>query len=280
MAGRGFSRAGASDAQLHVYAQILPGGFLHYGYFDDPSVEPEALSLRDVERAQSRYAEIIVEQVSDRSTPVFDVGCGMGGLLKLLLEEGLSPVALTPDSVQVEYVKQKYPNVPVVESKFEQVPDGMYRNFFGTVITSESLQYMRLEESLAVLGRILRPGGRWIVTDYFRLSEGGERKSGHSWNEFLGKLHDGGWEIVYQRDITTNVLPTLAYFEMWGRRVGMPLFRFSVEKFQRKHPAFYFLLGEAVADLDAYIRDHLKLVDPALFAQEKKYMLLVIERGT
>ena len=33
------------DAQLKLYSQILKGDFLHYGYFDDPTIKPEDISL-------------------------------------------------------------------------------------------------------------------------------------------------------------------------------------------------------------------------------------------
>lgn len=266
------------DVQLKLYSQILPGDFLHYGYFDDPSIAPEALSLYDIQRAQLRYAELLLEQISDKDAPVFDIGCGMGGLLNLLLEKGFSPVALTPDRREAEYIKQKYPTIPLIEGKFEAMSERSYQHFFGTVVTSESLQYLKLDKALPTVDRLLRPGGRWVVSDYFRISEAAERKSGHRWEQFLKKLQETSCEIVYQQDITKNVLPMLAYVDMWGRRAGFPLFSFSIEKLQKKHPAIYFLLEEAIQDLKGYINDHLDLVSPEIFAREKKYMLLVIEK--
>lgn len=266
------------DPQLRVYSQILSADFLHYGYFDDPSVAPEALSLRDIERAQLRYTELLLERISDRDAPVLDVGCGMGGLLNLLLEKGFSPVALTPDHTDAEYIKKKYPYIPIIESKFEDMPETSYQEFFGTVVTSESLQYLNLDKAIGTVDRILRPGGRWIVSDYFRINETTERGSGHEWQRFVRKLQETECRIVHQQDITKNVLPTLAYIDMWGRRAGLPVVTFSIEKLQKKHPALYFLLQEAIQDLKVYITDHVDLVSPDIFAQEKKYMLLVIEK--
>lgn len=266
------------DLQLKVYSQILSADFLHYGYFDDPSVAPEALSLRDIQRAQLRYAELLLEQISDRDAPVFDVGCGMGGLLNLLLEKGFSPVALTPDHTGAEYIKKKYPDIPIIEKKLEEMPETYYQNFFGTVVTSESLQYLNLDKAIKTIDRILRPGGRWIVSDYFRINKTNERRSGHEWQRFLKKLQETDYRIVHQQDITKNVLPTLAYIHMWGRRAVLPVVTFSIEKLQKKHPTLDFLLQEATQDLKVYITDHLDLVSPDIFAREKKYMLLVIEK--
>lgn len=33
------------DPQLKLYAQILPQGFLHYGFFDDTQIQPQNISL-------------------------------------------------------------------------------------------------------------------------------------------------------------------------------------------------------------------------------------------
>ena len=139
------------DAQLRFYSKVVPGDFLHYGYFDDPDVAPEALSVNDLQRAQLRYAELLLEQVADTDGPVLDVGCGMGGLLNLLLEKRLTAVALTPNRAEARYIKEKYPSVPLIERRFEQMPGGSYQHFFGTIITSESLQYLQLDEALPML---------------------------------------------------------------------------------------------------------------------------------
>ena len=36
------------DAQLKLYSQILKGDFLHYGYFDNPEIKPEDISLNQI----------------------------------------------------------------------------------------------------------------------------------------------------------------------------------------------------------------------------------------
>jgi len=267
-----------NDKQLKVYSQVLSADFLHYGYFDDPSIVPEALSLHDIEQAQLRYAQLLLGQISDKGAPVLDVGCGMGGLLNLLLEKGFSPFALTPDREQAQYVREKYSTVPIIEGKFEDMPEDRYRDFFGTIITSESLQYLDLDKAPRRVDRLLKTGGRWIVGDYFRITETRERKSGHVWEKFLEKLEGTSCKLVYQQDITRNVLPTLAYVDMWGRKAGLPAVTFSIEKLQKKHPAVYFLFAELIEDLRVYIADHLDLVSPEIFAREKKYMLLILEK--
>ena len=264
------------DPQLKLYAKILPGDFLHYGYFDDAKIQPQDLSLNDIYRAQLRYAELLLAEIEDRDSPVLDVGCGMGGLVKLMLDKGLNPVALSPDRTQVNHIKTKYPQVPVIESRFEDISP--VDNRYGTIITSESLQYLNLEASLPLFEKLLRPGGRWLVCDYFRIGPAKER-SGHQWNDFEQRILDAGWKFIQQQDITANVLPTIGYAHMWGENIVRPLLDFALEKLQTKHPAAHYVLEETIEGIDEKVDRNLEVVNPETFAASKKYMLLVLARS-
>ena len=48
--GRKKHRHAYDDAQLALYAKVLPSDFLHFGYFDDPTRQPEDVSLSEVVR--------------------------------------------------------------------------------------------------------------------------------------------------------------------------------------------------------------------------------------
>ena len=39
---------------------------LHYGYFDDINISPDSISIKDLENAQMRYVEIIIEQILNK----------------------------------------------------------------------------------------------------------------------------------------------------------------------------------------------------------------------
>jgi len=268
----------ADDAQLKLYGQILPGGFLNYGYSDNPTQPPEKMCLEDIEKAQVRYGERLVNLVVDKENPVLDSGCGMGGLTGLLLGKGFKPTALTPNRTQIRHVRQTYPQVPMIEGKLEQIKLAQFHRAFGTVITSESFQYVKLTQGLDVIEQILQPGGRWILCDYFR-TECSAHKSGHLWTDFTSALQRHGWRIVVHEDITANVLPTIAYVHMWGRRFGLPVAQFATERLERKRPALHYILQDLIGKAREQIQEHLDIVDPAIFAREKKYMTLVIERA-
>jgi cyclopropane fatty-acyl-phospholipid synthase-like methyltransferase len=276
--GRKAHRHTFDDAQLALYSKILPSDFLHYGYFEDTQLRPEEMSLSDVARAQTRYAELLLEWVSDREHPVLDVGCGMGGLSRMLRDREFKPVALTPDRLQAAHVGATLPGVPVMRCKFEALAADAHRQEFGTIITSESLQYLKLAQALPILETILRPGGRWVACDYFQINPSADR-SCHVWDDFAQQVAAAGWKFTVQRDITAHVLPMLGYIHMWATRFGVPLMQFAFLRLRRKQPAVHHLAGGVLEMLEDLAARNIALIDPAQFAQSKRYMLCALERA-
>ena len=264
------------DAQLKLYHQLLPGDFLHYGYFNDPSIRPQDISLNMIYQAQEQYGQNIVDLITDKENEVLDIGCGMGGLLRLMNKQGYKAIALTPDRNQVYHIGQTYPN-QVLSIRFEDLDVSANKDRYGTVITSESLQYLNQDIALPLIKDILKSNGRWIACDYFRTGDAAE-KSGHEWDSFVAKLAKYGLKITSQRDITPHILPTIAYVDMWASQVGMPIKDFILGKLKVKSPGLLYALEGSLPLIDEKITKNLKTINPAEFAAKKKYMLLVIEK--
>ncbi len=265
----------AEDAQLKLYSKILKGDFLHYGYFDNPDLAAEDISFSMIYRAQERYAEKILDLIPEGKKQVLDVGCGMGGLLGMLNSRGHKAVGLTPDIHQVQYIRDHYPN-PTLHCRFEEIPLAEYRGAFDVIITSESLQYLKLDESLPLIQELLRPGGCWIACDYFRQTPESFEKSGHIWTDFELQLKKGGFNLESCEDITPHILPTIAFAHLWGQRVGLPVLDFLVEKLRVKNPGWYYLAEDMIPELMEKVEKNLKVVDPVQFAAVKKYLLMKI----
>ncbi len=265
------------DAQLKLYGQILKGDFLHYGYFDDPNIKAEDISLNMIYHAQWRYADLLASKIENTQGEILDIGCGMGGLIKILLERGMKPVALTPDKTQIHHITEKYPQVQRYHCRFEDIPLEENRNRFTTLITSESLQYLKLDEALPLLYNISTPDAQWVACDYFRTGDKAE-KSGHQWNVFLEKLHASGWEIVYEQDVTPNILPTIAYVYHWGNNILKPLVDFGIGKMEVKAPGWHYAAAETIEKLKEKLEKNLRTVDPELFGANKRYKLLVFKK--
>ena len=277
-------RRASNDAELQLIAQILPSGFLHYGYFDDPDRDPATISIADVFAAQHRYAEVLAEQITNSNQEVLDVGSGMGGLIRLLQSRGFKVAGLTPEHTQVHYIEKNFPGVPVYHSKFEEIDPTAHAGRYGTVVTSESLQYLKLDQALPLLRTVLRPGGRWVACDYFRTAEpepelaaaNRAKDSGHFYGEFRRRIEAAGWRVEHERDITENVLPTLRCAYMWGRSMGLPFLRFGFAKLRRKNPGVHYLLEDALADVESVLAEKLEIVNPESFAERKRYVLLTM----
>lgn len=262
------------DAQLKLYGELLPGGFLHYGYFEDTTIEPREISLADLERAQLRYANEMLESIGPDDGPILDVGCGMGGLSRLLLERGLQPVALSPDAHQIAHIQETYPDIETLQMRFEDLPADGHAARYDVVLTAESLQYLKMDVALPLIQRVLKPGGRWLACDYFR--NGDEESVAETWESFAQRLETHGFEVCQKRDITPNVLPTLRYLHLWGAEIAQPILNFCVGKIRRKAPGLHHLLEESLETLDGRVKHHLTLVDPQRFAENYQYLLLEI----
>jgi hypothetical protein len=199
----------------------------------------------------------------------------MGGLASLLLKKHFQTEALTPNANQVQYIKIKYPDLVCHHKKLEDFNAGKK---YGTIINAESLQYIRLAEAFKKADQLLLPGGRWIITDYFRIHENAANHSGHLLAEFLDTAAAGKWNIITQLDITPNILPTLKLVNVYVDRFLLPLKHYGAEKLRYKKAWLYYLTQPFRESAEKKLTKELAAVDPVLFAEEKKYMLFVLEK--
>lgn len=266
----------ADDLELALYGSMFGNNFLHYGYFADPSIDPETISLATVKQAMDDYASLLVQRVQ-AGERVLDVGCGMGGLLARLDAAGARPTGVTPNRAHAEHIHRQWPGVPLIESTFEAVDPSRYTPF-DALINAESFQYIDLDAGMKNVRALLKPateGGRWINIDYFRLVPSAKNRSGHLLADFEAACARHGFVVREQVDVTENVLPSLAYGRQLATRFALPLVRFGADKFFLKRP----FLGYLFADKLRTKLDGVKLhtLDPDVFRREKRYLLFVLE---
>lgn len=263
------------DLELYLYSKILKNDMLHYGYFEDTGIKPETISLQQLEDAQVLYSENIIQQIKDTESPILDVGCGMGGLAKMMSDKDLKVEVLTPNKNQIAHIQHKYPHLKHYKTKFEKLET---ENTYGTIIHSESLQYINLDDAFQKVEQLLYPTGRWIITDYFRLHSDGINTSGHLLADFKVKLAEYGWKIVYEQDITPNVLPTLGFINMYVDRFLYPLKHFAYEKLRYKNAWLFSMTSDFQESIDKKIDKEMASIDVQKFVNEKKYMLFTLVR--
>ena len=266
----------ADDLELTLYASIFGNDFLHYGYFSDPTRDAEQLSLADLKRAMDDYASLLIARVKT-DEKVLDVGCGMGGLLARLRSAGAVATGLTPNAAHAAHIRATWPTVPLLETTFEQITLPVAQPF-DVVINSESFQYIALDSGMRNVRALLTPNSptaRWLLIDYFRLSEHTKNRSGHLLGEFEAALVRHRFIVAERIDITENVLPSLTYGRMLATRFALPLARFGTEKFFLRRPLLAYLFADRVRAKLANVR--LDTLDPDVFCREKRYLLLTLK---
>jgi ubiquinone/menaquinone biosynthesis C-methylase UbiE len=99
---------------------------------------------------------------------VLDVGCGTGTLLAALLQRDPATAAVGTDislaMLQVARAKLG-PSVPLIAADVECLP--LADAAFDIVVSSSSMHYWhRVDVALHEILRVLRPGGRLVLTDW------------------------------------------------------------------------------------------------------------------
>ena len=263
------------DPQLKLYSDFLTNDMLHYGYFDEIDIDPEKISIHDMEVAQIKYAKLFIDHIMDRENPVLDVGCGMGGLAHLIETDGFHVTALTPDQAQANYIKDKYPEIPVIRVKFEEID---LSKRYGTICHAESLQYINLEKAFEIIDKILLPDGTWIICDYFRKHDDSSERSGHTFKKFENEVQSRKWQITKMEDITQHVLPTLKYVYVFGTRFLKPLSDFAIGKLKVKQPGIHYIAADFIAETHAKVLNGMETVNPDKFYAEKQYLFITIKK--
>lgn len=275
---KGSSKRHREDPQLKLIAKICPGEFLNYGHFENVDLSGEDICIADIARAQELNAEQFVGLIREHEKCVLDVGCGVGGITRMMLGRDITPVALSPNQYQIEQMASKFPGVELVRSRFEDIDTQDFTHRFDVILMSESLQYIDLDRAMNVAEKVLKARGRWLIVDFFRKDELGER-SGHIWDVFVEKLHQNGWKIAEQWDHTQNVLPLLRYIHMLGTDLLKPSVEFIFDKLHEKHPGFHYLIEDGLNEFFRRADKQLDVINPSNFEAHKKYVMMAIEKA-
>ena len=264
---------GSTDPELDLYTQIFRNDFLHAGYFD-PIPDPEAISFQSLREATEAYARLLVARVQPGQR-VLDLGCGTGGLLAMLKAAGAEPTGLTPNPGHAEHIRKSQPGMPVIVGGFEAIDMARYRQAFDVVICSESFHNVPLDVGVHNVREVLKPGGKWVIIDYYRTRIPAYNRSGHPLQAFRDAVAKEGFRMTEEIDVTDNTTPGLAFFHAWSTRVALPTVDLAATRYFLKHPVIGYLVGEELAARRARVR--LDALDPKIFARDKRYLLQQFE---
>lgn len=169
----------------------------------------DAHMKRDIIGATEFYAYTASLLPDDPKAHILDLGCGTG----LELEEyfarnpGASVTGIDLSDVMLDALKAKFPDkaLTVIQGSYFDVPLGEDR--FDGAVSVESLHHFPAEMKAALYGRLcaaLKPGGVFVLTDYFAESPELERQYFQEFEAMKAELAPGD-DTIYHYDTPLTV---------------------------------------------------------------------------
>ena len=268
-----------SDLGLRVMREIMGLEDLHFGLWEDG----EELTVENCRRAQERYAERFISMIPPGVRRVLDVGCGTGRNAERLLAKGYEVEALSPDPYQEKVFDEKLGGRARFHlSRFE---DFRAREDFDLLLFSESAEYMEKDAFFPCCIRALRRPGWVLVCDFFRKAETDRYGSCFLEEDFLGRAHEAGFEVVEKEDVTEATVPTVELARKMHLRYGIPAARLLADLARQKAPLLSRLAAlfvrRKLRKLSDYIFEYLPLqLDPDGYRERVKYVFFLLRRAS
>jgi SAM-dependent methyltransferase len=167
------------------------GDNFHFGYWDGPA------DTRSPEEATDRFTDLLTERLRVSSGErVLDVGCGVGRpALRVASTTGAGVLGVTISRQQVEQASELAEAEGMADQVSFAYADGMDLPFeegsFDAVLAFESIVHMDRATALREMTRVLKPGGRLVLTDTFPSGEDAGRPGDDAGDvASLGRIED------------------------------------------------------------------------------------------
>jgi SAM-dependent methyltransferase len=268
------------NPELFFVTEVLGLRSLHYGYWDEPPATLDgSLSLSGISAAQLRFTQQVLRTIPADVRRVLDVGCGIGDIARAMAERGLSVTALSPDKNHQKYFEGDVSdNVAFCASTFEAFD---VDDVFDLILMSESQNYFDADIGLRQSRRYLRPGGYILIAGMFRRQRTPALGVLHSKSEYWDAAARHGFSLLNERDITTNVLPTMQFVNMVRARHLEPAFALAHRYLRASMPVKLRLMKllfrrqiNELRDMKAYYEAR---TDPEVFARDLQYVIALFQ---
>lgn len=271
----------AIDHVLKLYAETIRSPYLHYGFWENPeAVNPEELSLADITTAQERYIEHLASFIPEDVRTILDVGCGIGGNARYLMNQGYEVEALSPDGYQETAIKKEFNGtLPFYRTKFEKfTPSKSY----DLILESESPCYIKINEGFKQARESLRDGGYLLAADYFIHFRDDSRsphlRSSHRLDRYINGAENAGFEILKEYDQTDNTMPTLMAAQVFVERFIQPTVEYALHSFYRKRLKLLALVKRLYGRKVEKKMRQLELIDAQEFKKYRRYMIFLFRK--
>ncbi|MYV98435.1 methyltransferase domain-containing protein [Streptomyces sp. SID3343] len=140
---------------------------LHFGYWEDPDDETP------VAEAADRLTDLVIDRLGvTAGARLLDVGCGIGTpAVRMATRTGADVLGITISGKQVQRATELAASQGLGEQVRFELADAMDMPFpdgsFDSVYALESIIHMDRPQALREMARVVRPGGRIVLTDMY-----------------------------------------------------------------------------------------------------------------
>jgi cyclopropane fatty-acyl-phospholipid synthase-like methyltransferase len=185
---------------------------IHVGFWPSPV---RSATPVDAAAASDRLTDLMTDQLQVAGgARVLDIGCGLGKPARRLARRtGASVVGISISRPQLAEASALAAAEGLADRVGFAYADMMALphedGAFDGVLAMESVYYIRDRRAvLRGIARVLRPGGRLVLTDFFEPSGSAAIQPYPRLDEYPSIVADAGLELLDLRDLTAHVAPT------------------------------------------------------------------------
>lgn len=176
--------------------------FMNYGY-SDPRESIQLDEMDEMNRYPVQLYHHMAKMTNLKNRDIVEVGSGRGGGLAYITRKFMPASALGVDlekSIVVFSNKfHHWPNLTFITGNAQKLP--LRDDSCDILLNVESShRYSSVKAFFREVHRVLRPGGYFLFTDF---------RDSCKWPELVKQLNESGFNVVEERDISSNILHSL-----------------------------------------------------------------------